>query len=483
MGTPGEEGITGLTDVRFLTVDGLQLHAWYTPPRDMGKPTILFLHGNSSNIKGFYPKAKIYIERGYGAFLCEYRGYGGNPGEPTEQGLYNDAEACLFALRDKGYGSWNLVYFGQSLGTGAAVDLAVKHPPKALVLESPYSSATAVAKLSYPLYPIDWMLQDKFDSISKIDKVKSRLFLVHGEADSLIPVREAARLFDKANSPKQFYSIAGGGHNDLYRRKVDGIIADWLENRQLNLYAPTKSYAGKPELKGMNEISVTTEDSLKLYAWFAQPKEKNGKIIVYFHGNKGNLGNLRALAQPWIDRGYGVYLCEYRGYGGNPGNPSEEGIYRDARAGIAWLKQQGYDPKQFVYYGFSMGVNVAIQAAIETAPALMVLESGASSALDVIGWQRPTLSMDTLRKFVAERFENLEKIPKIHVPVLFMHGEKDDLIPVHLARKLYDVANAPKYFKAFPEAGHRDTAQYGAATYAIEWIEENSGKNENAKAE
>jgi fermentation-respiration switch protein FrsA (DUF1100 family) len=483
VGTPKERGIKELSNIPFITPDGLSLHGWFAPARDFGKPVILFFHGNGSNIAGFWPKAKLYVDKGFGVFLCEYRGYGGNPGSPTEEGLYNDAQGCLFALQDKGYGPWNLVYYGESLGSGVAVDLAVKHPPKALVLECPYSSVTEVAKLSYYMYPVDWLMRDRFDSIGKIGKLKSRLFIVHGESDGLIPHVQAVRLYDKAPQPKEFHSIKGGDHNDLYAFGAGDIIADWLGNRRLNIYVPTKGYAGLPSASGlrdMKEITVTTEDKLNLYAWFAPPREKDGKVIVYFHGNMGNLANLAKEAKFWTDQGYGLYLCEYRGYGGNMGNPSEEGIYRDARAGIAWLEKQGYNAKQLIYYGYSLGASVAVQMATEAEPALLLLESSGSNALDVVNAQRPTLSREIVAAFVTERFENLGKVRKIHVPILFLHGEKDDVVPMGLARKLFDAANEPKAFKSFPEGGHGNLSQFGVDGIAAQWIQENTEKVRDA---
>ncbi|MEZ0261840.1 MAG: alpha/beta hydrolase [Alphaproteobacteria bacterium] len=229
VGTPSQEGIKGLVDLRFPTADGLEGHAWYAPARDAGKPVILFLHGNGITIKSFYPKAKIYLDKGYGAFLCEYRGFGGRPGKPTEDGLYIDADACLAALKEQGHAAPEVVYLAESLGTGIAVNLSVKNPPRALILETPYSSVVDVAKLNYGWYPVDWMLEDKFDSISRIEKVKTRILIVHGNADGVIPFGEGKRLFDKAGQPKELHAIARGGHNDLYYYGAGDIITGWLD--------------------------------------------------------------------------------------------------------------------------------------------------------------------------------------------------------------------------------------------------------------
>lgn len=483
VGTPEEENVAGMTDLRFQTVDGLELHGWYTPARDADKPLILFFHSNGSNMKGFYPKAKVYIDKGFGAFLCEYRGYGGNPGEPSEQGLYNDAQACLFALKAKGHEPSGIVYYGHSLGTGVAVDLASKYPPRALILESAYSSVIDMAKFRYGWYPVQWMLLDKFDSHAKIDKIKSRIFFVHGEQDETIPFTSGTKLFDKAVQPKAFHAIANGRHTDLYRLGAGDIVANWLVNQRLYMYAPVKTFPGHPEdygLKGVKEIDVTTEDGLVLNAWFAPPAKKDGKIIVYFRRNTGNIAGMVPSVQLWVGKGYGIYVCEYRGYGGNPGNPSEEGIYSDARAGIKWLTAQGYSTAQYVYYGLSMGADVAVQMASEITPSLLVLESAAPSVLDVVHLQLPKQPRDFVAEHLTEKFDNISKVPKIHAPVLFIYGDKDKLIPRDLSRKLFDAANEPKFLKYIPDAGHGDAAVLGADLVALEWIEANAGSKEHA---
>lgn len=231
MGTPLQEGFGNFTDLHFPTADGLQGRAWYAPARDAGKPVIVFFHGNGVNIKGFAPKAQFYTDKGYGGFICEYRGFGGRSGKPTEQGLFNDAEACVSALKEKGYNSRDLVYHGESLGTGVVVHLSLGHPPRGIVLETPYSSVLDLAKTNYGWYPVDWMLEDKFDSISKIGKIKVPLLVVHGKSDAVIPYSEGQRLFDKANRPKELHAITGGGHNDLYEFGAGDIISGWLDKQ------------------------------------------------------------------------------------------------------------------------------------------------------------------------------------------------------------------------------------------------------------
>lgn len=218
-----------VAELRFKTSDGLEAFGWYAPPSDAAKPLILFFHGNGITISTFYPKAKYYMDMGYGAFICEYRGYSGRAGKPTEQGLYNDADACLNALKEKGHEPKNMVYYGESLGTGVAVNLAAENPPKGVVLESAYSSVRDVAEINYGIYPVDWMLDDKFDSIGKIEKVKAPLLIVHGVVDGVIPFGESRRLFDKANQPKQFAGLKRGDHNDLYEHGAGQVIGGWLD--------------------------------------------------------------------------------------------------------------------------------------------------------------------------------------------------------------------------------------------------------------
>ncbi|MEZ0225315.1 MAG: alpha/beta hydrolase [Alphaproteobacteria bacterium] len=230
-GLPKDAGVPEMSVVHVKTADGLELVGWFAPPKKEDGRVVVFYHGNGGNIamRGF--KARYFIDRGYGVFLVEYRGYGGNPGSPTEEGLYNDGRAALKFLKEKGYKDNQIVIYGESVGTGVAVQMALETQPEILILESPFSSAADVAKKSYPFLPVDLLMHDRYDSIDKIGKIKSHLLIVHGGADNIIGIQLSYNLFDAARSKKKFFGIKGGGHNDLYDFNAGTMIADWLDTQ------------------------------------------------------------------------------------------------------------------------------------------------------------------------------------------------------------------------------------------------------------
>jgi uncharacterized protein len=228
-GDPKDNGVPEMSAITITTDDGLQLLAWFAPPENKNGKIVVYFHGNGGHIGHRQVKARYFIESGYGLMFVEYRGYGGNPGRPSEQGLYKDARAALKWLDDEGYSPAQFVYYGESIGTGVAVQMAHENQPRYMILEAPFSSAADVAKKSYFFLPVDWLMKDRFDNIDKIANVTSSLLIVHGDEDAVIPQRLAKNLYERANHPKEFVSINGGNHNDLYEHHAGFIILEWLE--------------------------------------------------------------------------------------------------------------------------------------------------------------------------------------------------------------------------------------------------------------
>ena len=234
-GTPAAQGLPEMSVAKVRTDDGYTLTGWYAPPRVKGGDVIVLFHGNAGNISHRAQKARLFIDVGLGVFLTGYRGYGGNPGRPTEDGLYRDARAVLRFLQVQGIPPSQMIFYGESLGTGVAVQMATELTPKYVVLEAPFSSAADVAKKQYPFLPIDFLMQDRFDSIDKIKTIKVPLFIVHGDEDYVIPLAQAQKLFDAANHPKEINVINGGAHNDLYDHHAGHLILDWIKKQQQEL--------------------------------------------------------------------------------------------------------------------------------------------------------------------------------------------------------------------------------------------------------
>jgi fermentation-respiration switch protein FrsA (DUF1100 family) len=215
--------------VCLATPDGLHLRAWYFPPARAGAPAVLYLHGNAGDIGNHIPWAKFLIDAGYGVLALEYRGYGGNPGSPTEAGLYDDARGAFAFLAAQGFADRDIALYGESLGTGIAVQMATEHAVGAVVLRSPYTSIPDVAALAFRSFPVRWLVRDRFDSLAKIAAIHAPLMVFHGDADTLIPMALGRRLFDAAPEPKTWLVVPGAGHNDVQTPEAERAVLDFLQ--------------------------------------------------------------------------------------------------------------------------------------------------------------------------------------------------------------------------------------------------------------
>lgn len=231
MGDPRVRELLGMREVTYDTDDGLKLTSWYAPPKDKDGKVIVYFHGNAGNISGRAVRARMFIDHGYGVLMAEYRGYGGNPGTPTEEGLYKDGRAALKFLDAEGIRVGQMVFYGESLGTGVSVQLAGEVQPPQVILESPFTSAVEVGERVYFYLPVNLLMRDRYDSLSKIKQVKSSLLMLHGARDGLIPLALGRKLFNAANDPKQFIEISNGGHANLLGDLADQVFA-WIEPEQ-----------------------------------------------------------------------------------------------------------------------------------------------------------------------------------------------------------------------------------------------------------
>jgi uncharacterized protein len=224
---PGDVGVTRVESVSFPTSDGLTLHGWFLPaPPSPARFTIVVFNGNAGNRSYRAPLATALQARGHAVLLFDYRGYGGNPGTPTESGLREDARAArAFVMGRSDVDRERIAYFGESLGTGVAVTLAAEHPPAALVLRSPFTSMADVGRKHYPILPVRWLLRDRFASSERIARIQCPLLVIAGDRDSVIPIDQSRRLYDAAPSPKQLLIISGADHNDEALLSGDEMIA------------------------------------------------------------------------------------------------------------------------------------------------------------------------------------------------------------------------------------------------------------------
>ena len=219
--TPDAYGIE-YDDVTFRTEDGLNLHGWFVPGKksspDEDLHTLLWFHGNAGNINHRLGNIKMLHERvPVNVFIIDYRQYGRSEGKISEKGTYIDARAALAYLHSrKEINREKIIFFGRSLGSAVAVELALNEKCRALILETPFTSILEMGKKLYPFLPVSLLLKTKYDSLSKIRNIKVPILIMHGDKDDLVPFEHGKRLYDMANEPKEFYTIPGAGHNDTH---------------------------------------------------------------------------------------------------------------------------------------------------------------------------------------------------------------------------------------------------------------------------
>ena len=214
---PGQAGLT-YEDVTFPTEGDRVLHGWFVPGRADGyDATWLWLHGNGGNISHRVDELAIVHHRlGVNVLIFDYQGYGRSEGRPTEKGTYQDARNALDYLRNRpDVSADRIIYFGRSLGSAVAVNLAVERPPLGLVLVSPFTSLEDMAKLAFPFLPLEWLTRGKYDSLGLIGKVERPLLVIHGALDSMIPMSQGLRVFEAAKKPKRLQVLQDAGHNDI----------------------------------------------------------------------------------------------------------------------------------------------------------------------------------------------------------------------------------------------------------------------------
>lgn len=230
------------------------------------------------------------------------------------------------------------------------------------------------------------------------------------------------------------------------------------------IFFPERELVGSPAHLGLDyeEVHFPASDGVKLHGWYV-PGERD-ITWIWFHGNAGNISlRLENLALLNQRLGVNILLFDYRGYGRSEGDISEKGTYRDAMGALEYLLARGdVDPDKIVYYGRSLGSAVAVWLAGQHAPLGLILESPFSSVRDMAKAAYPGLPLYLL---IRTRYDSLSLMPGISSPVLILHGDQDDIVPISQARKLYEAAREPKSFYTITGAAHNDTYITGGEPY------------------
>ena len=197
----------------FIKVDkNIKIKSWLIE-KDLQKyKTILFLHGNAGNLFNRSYKLNRFNELNLNVLIISWRGFSGNPGKPNETNLYGDAKKAVKWLNDRGVKTKNIILYGESLGTGVAVEIGQNNKFNSIILESPYTSMEKTAKIYYPYLPVKFLLKDKYESEKKIKNIKTPILIMHGKKDNIVPFHMGKKLFETANEPKKFLQIEEDDH-------------------------------------------------------------------------------------------------------------------------------------------------------------------------------------------------------------------------------------------------------------------------------
>jgi fermentation-respiration switch protein FrsA (DUF1100 family) len=209
-------------EVTLRTSDGLELGGWFVPAEQPGRDmAVLVASGNAGNRSLRAPLAHGLTRRGLSVLLFDYRGYGGNPGRPTEDGLARDARAAhRFLVEQARVPADRLLFFGESLGAAVVAELAIEHPPAGLALRSPFTDLASVGRVHYPLLPVRTLLRDRYPVADHLARVNVPTVVVYGSRDSIVPPEQSRTVAAAARGPTRLVEIRGADHND--RVLLDG---------------------------------------------------------------------------------------------------------------------------------------------------------------------------------------------------------------------------------------------------------------------
>lgn len=223
--TPGSVGLP-YEDVPLRAGDGVALAAWWVPA-ERPRGAVVLAHGNGGNMSHRLDKVTLFHDLGYGVMAFDYRGYGASEGQPSEEGTYSDMAAAVdHAVAVRGASRARLVLYGESLGGAVAIEEAVRRPPAALIVDSSFTSVPAMANHYYPWLPARLLLRFRYDSLSRMTRLKCPVLVLHSPEDDVVPFAMGRQLFDAVPAPKDFVELVGG-HN------TGGLMASLTAQKEM----------------------------------------------------------------------------------------------------------------------------------------------------------------------------------------------------------------------------------------------------------
>jgi uncharacterized protein len=225
--SPAAVGLADLKVERLTAPDGASIVIWSGEAKP-GQPTILYFHGNGGGLQNRAAQFGAMRAQGWGLYAMSYRGYSGSTGSPSEAGNIADAIRAYDAMRATGIAAAGIVVYGESLGTGVAVQVAAVRPVAAVVLESPYTSLADVAADRFWYVPVRWGLEDPYNSIEHVARVTAPVLILAGALDTIVPAQFARRLYDALPGVKRYIEYPAGWHIDAFRHGGLAEVKAWI---------------------------------------------------------------------------------------------------------------------------------------------------------------------------------------------------------------------------------------------------------------
>ena len=226
----GDQLTVSIEKVKIKTKDNIELISWYHRKNSNNYKTILFLHGNAGSLENRIHKINHFKHMNVNFLLISWRGFSGNEGKPTEEGLYQDARSAVAWLKSKGIEEKEIILYGESLGTAISIEIAQNKKFAGVILESPFTSMINMGKKYYPFFPVSFLLKDKYESDKKINKILIPVLIIHGKVDKIVPFKMGKKIYELANHPKFFYSIEYGDHMVEYDKKLLLVLEKFIQS-------------------------------------------------------------------------------------------------------------------------------------------------------------------------------------------------------------------------------------------------------------
>ncbi len=226
--SPASFNLPGVSERIIDAPDGARLISWYAKAAP-GRPTILYFHGNAGNLASRAERIRRYLSRGYGILFMSYRSYSGSTGSPSERNNVADAQLAYNSLIADGIAPDRIFVYGESLGSGVAVQLAAANEIAGLILDAPYTTIVDVAALEYPYLPVRPFVFDRYETVRHLPRVTAPLLILHGEADRVIPVEMGRAVYNAANAPKEIVTFPRAGHSDHHIHGSYDEMFRWID--------------------------------------------------------------------------------------------------------------------------------------------------------------------------------------------------------------------------------------------------------------